>query len=720
MEPKGVESGRTKSIKAELDAWYDRETSNADTVWIWGLNKEAIQELLDTREEIPFRCFLLRYILAVHEEQLHPFLYSDLNKDEWLNRSTEELLRLMESSEGLDYARSPELVKKITDLVFEDFVSNQFYIEESGTASIKIRGSVNRGRSIRGTGKMKPILWDKNDLLKKLKAKKIARSFYDSQEYINDDEMFAFAFGLHMDYNDISFFLKKAFRRSDFNLWNWKEFLLYLTYRYAEGNIFEFYLKLKEAYEDEANTPKEYGWREAEKFSTMVIQEQTEAIAQMIQEESYAVALDENGNLPERMIEYIREYKYLLHISKDYSRTIADESAKLLQECKKYLYSEAQEAKKLLDEDYEQAKGEKKAQGKVIIYYDSGLGLYVPEGTVFTKFEKKTGRRIDFISEKEVKIPPNSNALRDISIEVVCTKKEKKRETPEQQQGFIQGKSTFRSDNPYISEMMNKSYFKPPTKASTGDETYVSGKIMAKCEEGKMIPAGTKFYAQNPKGEAVVFVSVKDIDTLAYAEVWVHGLVAGEEASKGEITECGIPGWKDKFIKLENSKIGLKKKTASQAVKGGVLYNYLYQPSKDNYYLSDILDIRYWDKLARILEGTQLSSSKINRIEKKTEMYITRNDILTLSFLAYMSELETVRIEAGEEAADDYADRYSGFMKKTNEILRKCGYHELYAPNPYDALLVWLLTGSEAINAYRNLWSWYLSNKPETARREEA
>lgn len=34
MEPKGVESGRTKSIKAELDAWYDRETSNADTVWI--------------------------------------------------------------------------------------------------------------------------------------------------------------------------------------------------------------------------------------------------------------------------------------------------------------------------------------------------------------------------------------------------------------------------------------------------------------------------------------------------------------------------------------------------------------------------------------------------------------------------------------------------------------------------------------------------------------
>ena len=707
-----IQSGRTKSVAGQLEKWYSKTSVKADKEWIWGFNKKAIQDVLDTRKEVPFRCFMIRYLLSMHEEELHPSFFPDLDGEEWLKRSAEKILRIMENSEEKDYQNSPNSIKKLTDLVFDDFVSNQFYIAANDTVPDKVCGSVNRGIPLKGKKELRPILWDKNDLLRKLKARKLATDFSNRPEYINEDELFAFAFGLNMDYDDISFFLRKALRRSDFNLWNWKEFLLYITYRYAKGDLFKFYRKLREAYEDERNTPKEYRWIGFEGFSTKVIRDQTSVVMDIIEEDNYAVALDENGELPHRMIEYIREYKYLIHTSKDYTRTISSESAKLLESFEKNVSEDIEDARRAYGEDLQQTESERYAQGKVMIGYRPEAGLHVPAGTVFTKIEKKTGREIKFVSDKEVMIPPVQSSFMEVQIELRCIEKEKKEKSPEEQKGYVPGKTTFMSDNVYLTEMSNKSYFKTLMKVKEGETIckYIIGKISAKCRSGKKVPAGTRFYADY-EGRRIEFRSLKEIDASVQAEIWVHGLISGEGATKDEIIDCSMEGWRDKFISLGNSKIGFKQCQSGQAVEGGKLYNYLYQPNREGYHIEEALDRNYLRKLEYVLEGTQLSSVKINQIKKKKEKHIKRNDLLTLSFLKYMSEIELSRLDAGNKASDDYLLRYAGFMQETNEILRKCGYYELYAPNPYDALLVCLLTSGEAIDAYRNLWSWYLKNK---------
>lgn len=704
-----IQSGRTQSVRDDLDKWYDRESDKADMVWEWGFHKEALQEMLEKMEIVPFRCFMVRYLLAVHKDRLRPFIAHEAEDVDWMGAAAEEVLQLMEKNEASDYESSPEILKKLTDLVFEDFVSNGFYVPDGTKSPERVRGSVNRGLPTKGKKEIRPILWDKNDLLKKLKAKKLSTDFSKRDECINEDELFALAFGLNMDCGDISFMLKKALRRSDFNLWNWKEFLLYVTYKYAKGDLFRFYQKLKAAYEDETVTPKPARWIKSDDFSTISIRERTDRIAQLIQEENYSVALDENGELPKRMIDYVREYKFLTGHSGDYTRTCQKESARLWNIFRENMREEAEAARKLLHEDRNTA--ESYAQGKVLIYYEPELGLDVPKETVFYKSDKKYGRRIEFVPEKAMKIPPVFHAQKEVTIELECTQEEPKTPKPEQLYGYIPGKTRFESDNVYLSHMSNKSYFKASAKIPVGERTRITGKITAVCEAGKRIPAGTKFYARNRRGERVEFRSVKDVDALVCEEIWVRCLTAGEEALKGEISECSIPDWRERFRSLENTKIGMKKKTADQAVSGGFLYNYLYQPFQDHYPVKDLPDEKYMDKMAEILEGTQLSSTKLNQIQSKKAEHITRNDILTLSFLAYMSELERRRADRGEEAADDYRLRLSGFMQRTNEVLEKCGYHELYAPNPYDNLIACLLSSSEAIDAYRNLWSWYLTNK---------
>ncbi|MCI9615381.1 MAG: hypothetical protein HFG93_09540 [Dorea sp.] len=701
-----IHSGRTRSVEAQLRDWYSKEKPYADREWIWGFHKEAVQRMLDSRETIPFRCFFVRYILAVHEEQIRSVLGIDPYNKEWLDQGAEEILRLMEEYEEAGYEESPGIIRLLTDLVFEDFISNGFYVEESGSDMIeKVRGCVNRGLPTRGKKGVRPVLWDKNELSKKIKAKKLM-----------DDEWFAFAFGMNMDYDDILFFMKKALRRSGFNLWNWKEFLLYLTYKYADGNSFEFYLKLKEAYEDEKNVPKKYEWRKSDNFSTVVIEEQTDIIVKLIKEENYTISLDEKGDLPEKIVGYLCNYKYLIKTSEDYNRTISNIAEGLLKDFRKYLDGDEEAVKKAAGEDLDLTKYEKNAQGNVTIYYDPEFGLKVPKRTEFYKIDKKTGKRITFLSEEDIDIEPCSvmnGCEEEIEISLICVKKEKKKDSPEQQYGYVPKKSVFQSDNPYVTEMTNKSYFKTPTKVRVGEETQVAGKITARCKAGKIIPAGTKFWYRDKQGREIEFISVKEVDASVYADIWVYSNVAGQTAAKNEIVDCNISDWQKKFLRLENSKIGFKQKKEGQNAKGGVLYNYLYLPNTDDYRVVDVLDAGYADKLAQILEGTQLSSTKLCQIANRTEKNITRNDILTLSFLAYMSEVEERRLGDEGTASEDYEKRCSenGFMQRTNDILIKCGYHQLYAPNPYDSLLMCLVSSNEAVNAFRNLWSWFLSRR---------
>lgn len=725
-----IQSGRTESVKEQLDSWYNSEYKNVATEWDWGFNKEAIEDMLDKREAVPFRCFFVRYILAVHEAEVKKFLPC-FGNEEWLAQSADLILKLMEQNEGTGYDETPEILKKLVDLVFDDFVSNKFFVEDNEK---KLRGNVIQERPVKGQTKTRPVLWDRNALFAKLKAKKITSCGLSNSDSIGEDDLFAFAFGLNMDYEDISYLMQKALRRSSFNMWNWNEFLLYVTYKYAKDNKYAFYLKLKETYLEtlieKENEPKEYKWEISEDFSTKVIQNKTDEVVKMIEETDYSVALNKDGSLPTKMVEYIYAYKYLIKYPGNYTRTMQNESCRLLQTFKEHIngaekaasqvdiYGEwdrfsaivdnndkKEKDKTVFDEAKEAINSEVYAQGKVIVYYDSQEGLSIPKGTIFTKLEKESKKVIEFISETDVEIKPSKSVKIDVEIPVVC------KDVAKEQKGVLPKNTKFTSKNRHVSDITNKSKFKIPAEVKNDSEIHVTGKLYAKCDAGQKIKEGTEFIAIDEKNNDVIFLSKQEINTEVCEEIWVKCLVPGKEAAKGEITGCDIPDWESRY-KLNNSMIGFIQKQEENKRKGGVLYNYLYQPHSADWELKVGLDEKHLEKLANVLEGTQLSSTKLSQIKNKKAENITRNDILTLSFLAYMSKLEDERVKEDKGVGiNDYESRYAEFFRVTNKILEKCGYHGLYAPNPYDSLIICLLSSNEAIDSYRNMWSWYLSYK---------
>ena len=697
-----VESGRTRAVQEELDSWYDKYAGQ-EIDWESDCMKKTLNEFLDTRNIVPFRAFMVRYLIAAYGEDFCPVLFPELSRAEWNTAGVEKILEEMSKSESLDYSESPKLLQQLTDLVFDQFVVNHFYSSKSKykESPSKVLGYVTK----------KGPLWDKNILLKKLEAVKGEADSESSDLGITDDEFWAFAFGLNMDYRDIKFFMTKALKRSTFNFWNWQEFLLYVTYRYARGNTYQFYLKLKEAYLDKKVKPEKIEESEKNIANTQSVQGKLDDIFEKIEETEGAIALDEDGNLPPYILECVSKYKAFLSISDDYTRTATEICQGLLQKFEQRVKDEiairALYDKAIKDErEIENTADTQKAQGKVIVYYELNMGLDVPKGTIFTKIDEKSGKRIDFITLDEVKIAPASEKEEDIIIEVCCTKKEKKEDSPEKQYAYIPGKTEFTSANKNLSEITNKSYFKAATKEAVGAEISVSGKLSAKCKTGKIVPKGTKFYALNGKGEQVTFVSTKDAGAPVCEEICVESVNEGTEntATKNEITECSIKNWKQKFVKIENKKIGIKKEKVKEYVTGGVLYNYLYKTEE----IQEILDKKYVSKLGEILEGTRLSESKIYSISKGRKYTITRNDVLTICFLEHMSDYE----ETYSHHGDHYAiDSYTAFFQKTNEVLRKCGFYELYEPNLYDSFLMYLTASSEGIASYRNIWSWYLRNK---------
>ena len=698
-----ISSGRTQSVKDKLEEWYKREArhllKDSEEYWDWGFRKESIQDFFDGIEEISFQQFFLRYLLAVHVDVFHLLLCTNLSGSDWLNESAEKILCLMKENKNANYDTVPNIIQKFIDQVVEDFKSNEAYkvVNEKGKKKEKVLGSVNR-RTPRGG---RQIWWDKDDLLRKISA-----------DTIEADELFAFGFGLNMPYEDISYLMRKALRRADFNLWDWKEFLLYITFRYAKGNLFAFYIKLKEGYENEENGPLEYAWGNSRDFSTKMISDKTAVIVDMMSEENYSMSLDNSGELPPQITTYIRYYKYLTGNAYDYTRTISRENANLIKKIQKYAESE-----KSLDKDEEVY-----AQGEVKISYDPQKGLDVPKGTQFYKIENKPERRIAFESLEDVYIEPSDAQTCEITIKLISAQSEKKMKRPEQQRAFMRKHTRFRTDNPYLSCIRNKSMFKPPINAPLGKEIFISGNITANSQIGKEIPKGTKFFAKNSQEEDIEFQSAETIKTDFIKEVKVRCLEEREEANKNQITESSIPDWRERFLRLKNSKIKLARRKLQSE---GIIYRFLYSAEQAKE-LEKILDETYFNKVDKVLKETRISATKLRNIEIKKEKNITRNDLLTLCFLTYVIEdepkwfewVEKAKTEAEKEKrrVKEYNVRKSGFLEKANDLLKKCGFYELYMPNPYDALLMCLLSSEEPINAFRNLWSWYLSQK---AKREK-
>lgn len=697
-----IKSGRTRGVSEQLMKWYDEEYENADAVWIWGCNQEALQRLLDTREPVPFRCFLIRYLLEIYKEKLQDTVVFDAAGEAWVNEYADKLLEQIEAGEGKAYKTASCELKILTDMVYRDFRANMGTLPGQNTDK---------------------KIWSRNQILSKITA-----------AHISNGELWTLGLGLNMSREDLSFFLKKALKREDFNLWNHKEFLLYLTFEYAQGGCFAFYEKLKKSFQEA--DPRPCDWGGTDGLSTVSIQSRAETVAEKIRRNCFDLTLNRDGELPDKMIRFLGEYKYLTEYTEDYTRTVQKESARLLSEFKRRVKSDIEAAKEVLKDDAPEC--ERTSQGKVLVYYDPGKGLNIPKGTIFYKKSAddlgKAGsyggaddNGIGFETESEICIAPMEDAVRMVKIPVQCVKKTRKMKKKEAEYGYVPGKTEFVSKNPYLREIRNKSLFKTPLKAngrklSEGEPACVAGTLYAECTAGKMIPCGTEFHPKNKEFEHITFISKEDVFAEVYEEIWVHCLKPEYEASLNEITDCSIPDWQKKFERIGNKKIGFNKKKAEDAVKDGVLYNYLYPAFDEFYHLNDVLDKKYLQKLGEVLEGTQLSSAKLSQIESRKADGISRNDILTLSFLEYMSEIEEQRKnhDYEPESEEDYKYRRTGFIQRTNEVLTKCGFYELYAPNPYDSLLICLLSSNEAIDSYRNLWGWYLVNKEKTEEGNKA
>lgn len=719
MEKNNVRSERTKAVAKELERWFDSECK-VEMEWDTGSFQEKIKYLLDTGSDVSFRRFMVRYLILIYGEELCPSLFPSMNKKDWSTEGVACILQEMEENKEKNYEDSSEILQRLTDKVFDAFVENGVYSLKSAgkDGPKKVMGYIN------GQG----LQWTKDLLLKKLEAVKCGADILDMDADITEDEFRAFAFGLNMSYVDVEFFIRKVFRRAFPNFWDWKDFLLYVTFRYAKGNIYQFYQKLKKYYAEEAE-PLEFSLKlEEASAETRTIKNKMDKMLQDIEESNGAIFLDEEGNLPGELKVQICRYKYRIQSAGDRKHTAARISSELLNKFNQDISREFPnksdpDIKDFLRSIYGEIEDTDslKAQGRVIVYYELNMGLDIPKGTIFRKPGSKGEKPVEFVATEAVKISPVNSRKEDIVIEVECTETEKKVSRAEDYRAYIPGKTRFTTEDPNLSDITNKSCFKPAVKkAEIGDEIRISGKISAKCEAGKEIPEGTVFYARNSRGEKIGFKSKKTVGAPVCAEIWVEAVKPGEEneASKNEIKECSAKG----ILRIENKKIGFKQKKQEEYSKGNRLFQILYGSEEDT--LDKTLKDTYVKKLGDVFKGAMLSSTKLYNIQRGTEKNITRKDIVTLSFLTYVNESENPDYDSMEYKEEDLAEDvwearpgYLNFVRKTNQNLEACGFYGLYEMNPYDLLLEYLAGSSEAISSYRNLWGWYLRKVKEASEK---
>lgn len=739
MDERKIISGQTKAAIEVLEYWFDSEI-NTELEWDSQCFQKTLKDFLDTRKEVPFRRFLVRYLIVVYGEKFCPELFPDMEQEKWLTDGLEYILNEMTQNEKNSYDSSPKVLQSLTDVVFDTFIENGVYsskrIGKDGPQ--KVMGYIN------GQG----LQWTKDLLLKKLKSVKCGADILDMDADITEDEFWAFAFGLNMAYADVDFFIRKVFRRAFANFWNVQDVLLQVTFRYAQGNKYLFYQKLKKFYEKEAE-PLENSL-EVEKASdyTRAVKGQMDKLLREIEDTEGAISLNEEENLPEKLKEVICKYKYRIQSEGNRIHTTARIGKELLDKFEQSVRVKSGDVedtnKKKKDDEYKIRKewtmtgywnekasenkiSEEKAQGKVLVYYELNRGLDISKGTLFAKRGKKITEEvealgselvefsetedIEFVSLEDVKIPPVDSRKEDIVIEVRCTEPERKVSKAEEHRAYIPGKTEFMTENKNLSGFFNKSCFKPSGKnVKIGDKIQISGKISGKCEAGKVIPKGTEFYALNAKGETVKFESVKDTGTPVCAEIWVEAVQPGKEntAVKNEITQCSAEG----ILHIENKKIGFCQKKQDQYAQGNRLFEVLYSKDKVDETLDKLLDDTYIEKIGNIFRGTMLSNTKLYNIQRGTEKNITRKDIVTLSFLVYVNDYESDHSPREKHYS---INGYLNFIQKTNDNLEACGFYGLYELNLYDCLLMYLAGNTEAIASYRNIWSWYLSGMQKSS-----
>ena len=743
-----IQSGRTQQAANEMIEWYNKEYQNVadDVDWLWGVNGTTLEELLDSRTRIPFREFMVRYLLYVHADSLmskYPVTNASGNEKEWIGETARLVLEAVKKNartkssgnhsgkKGTGVNNAVQILEDLAELVFDDFKDNGFNNKkkESEVETVPV-----------GTAKI-PVQWTLKKIREKIKA-----------DTIKLNDFYAFAFGLNMSYESVDLFLKKCFFLPGLDLWKSEDFILYITFSKINHDRYKYWQRMTSEFEKiktdhiPANTLA--GDMKSEGFSTITVKSRIDTLTESINFDSFDPYVHESdqNQLRKLLIDYYDMVGDPGNYTRTYKKVMRDLHDQVMLNLEKEIADAKKDEKQVKDAGKEKtSSGTGCAEGNVTVYYNPEKGVKIPKGTEFYKKESD-GSPTTFVSTEEVFVQPSAEPFwKDGDVYLVSEALFVKGDR--NSVGLIPNHSDFFSEDPSLSgktgKIFNKSLFKcigdDDRKAKDireGEEAHTGGMVSLTCLAGTEIPKGTRFYTekviQGDDTPVKVWFRTKDnVDFFAEADVHVRCMVPRKIARADTITDCGIDGWKEegRIIRIGNKTINKPQKRTvnidGSNSKKGILYKFLYPLESAEWEYIGILHDNYFEKLKDVLEGTGFSDSDISNIKSSNGILKPKRcDLITFSFLAYASEMERRRERLQLKPVEDYGkpfdgrsndpetlSRYSGFVARTNELLTKCGFYELYQPNPYDSLIMFLLTSREAVNAFRNLWGWYLARK---------
>lgn len=676
-----ITSGYTKEFSASLPQWYRREET-ADQIQGWDelMEQRDTYALLRRLQPVPFYRYILRYLIAAHSADLKRAAKSggiDPNKKDWENAYALAVFREIE-----DNPKRKPLLKAVTQLVMNDFAANGCAPEDKQDA---VFGSLTED-----------TLWNLDAVRKTLSSKTI-----------QDSKFFALAVGLNMSLEDTELILRKVLLRGGLDLRQPEEMLLYLALKYVPTDKRSFYRGAMEKFK----SLKPQKPQEMPPTGTVFYQSMTQAAVRQIEQKH--ITFDWKS---QEFVAFLAEYKALQ--AQEVQRSATRRFLELVSRFKRLCAGEIADQSTARFAEVEQA------EGQLRITFRPGAELTIPKDTVFTG--KAKGKPYECAATETVvaKLPP----LAEVVIPVAYRG---------QGSGAVAAHTGFACNMEEVSDIQNHSKLKP--NKATGQ---ITGKLFARCAWGAEIPAGTIFTAGEEE-----YASTEAVSVQPWVMVPVRALRENEDIPRDTIKQVQKSFPAQKVITgITHSKMTCHREDALQEKKqknGEMpdndacpdyrLCSYLYAPAEgQNFFDShraergavSLIGLQedagpsaqeLAQALGEILDGTALTPTRFTLLRKQAGTTVKRHEVLTMAFLLEMYRAEFRWEKADPDGEENWAEScwelISGVLQRVNEALRDCSFHEVYLPNPYDCLLVYLFTCCEPLSAFRNLWGIYLDEK---------
>ena len=676
-----ITSGFTKEFSEHLPQWYGQEELPRELGgWDELMEEPDTGRLLTRLRPIPFYRYILRYLIGMHGRDLEGFAAGnglDVSGPRWQEEYARQTFREIQ-----DNPKRKPFLREVAVLLMRDFASN-------GCAP------AGKGDTVYGS-LTEEVLWNLDAVRKTLSARTVPES-----------KFFVLAVGLNMSLEDTELFLRKVLLRAGLDPRDPEELLLYLTLRYARENRRGFYGKARKALT--AATAKK---PETAGGGTMVCRD----LADRVAEELSRLGAEPDPEHPD-FRQFFGVYKGMLREEAALHRSGVNRFLSLVSRFKDICGAE------IADQSLSLYAQKEYAEGELEIFFTPGGELTIPRGTVFEGKARGRDHACQVLRDTEPELPRYGELV--VPVTYVG-----------QADGTVPAHTAFACSVAGVVEAENHSKFKT-NKGSTA----ISGKLFLKCQWGTCIPEGTLFsqggqsYAATETVEARPSVRVpvrslrSDEDIPRDVLTGTRGQFPGKDAITGISHSKFLCNREEKAQEKKESQLKKSRQPESDGCPDLRLCAYLYAPAQGKNFCgsraggrnaSTVLGLEsreapmdYGRALGEILEGTALTPTRFTLLRKQEGVTVKRHELLTMAFLVEMYNAEFVwDLEEDEDQwAQSCWERISGVLQRVNEILREHSFHEVYLPNPYDCLLVYLFTCSEPLSAFRNLWGIYLDYK---------